>query len=238
MNTNAANKRPSDLFFDEYAKMEQVLRHRYKIDKDLGLLEVFYRPELKGLYHEYNLLRNIRNLYGHYPNDLVNNFISLKPRCYDLIKDIINKVEKPPRVIDNCVKLNDITYATMGDYVLPYIKIMAEKKYNSIPIIENNRLVGIFRENTLLTCFSKESIIEIDKETTFNVFKEDILIDDSCNDLMFIKPETTLSNLYNTYTEDFKQGKQKTFYFITHDGKKTSDIIGMLTPYRIATFQL
>ena len=224
-------------FIEKYNRMEQAIRQYYKLHPSESIIESFRKLELRKYYNHYNIVREIRNLYSHKQPQMVNQYMQITQSTLDMIDTIYYAITNPERVIDNCVKLTEIVYASFNEPMLLYLKIMEERKYNTIPIIEDGLVKGVFTESSLLEWFSKDEIIMIDKDTSFNDIRDTLDLDNRIESFYFIKPTLTLTKLYKRYIEEFKQGKRIGIYFITENGKSDGKVMGMVTPYRIATYQ-
>jgi predicted transcriptional regulator len=67
----------------------------------------------------------------------------------------------------------------LNDSVKETMRVMQEKLYTHIPILENNKVVGIFDENSLFSFLAtnNEDIFEFDDKLTFGDMKEHIKLD-------------------------------------------------------------
>lgn len=221
------------LFREKYAIMEGKIRKKFKIHEGNSLYFVFNEPGYKKFAETFDQLANIRNLFSH---TNMENYITVNDESINSINAIIKFIDSPPKVIENCVLIKDILSATYEDNVLDKIKIIKEKKFNSIPIINNQKLIGLFTENTISDKIISEEIIEVNKNTTFLDFKDYLILDE--DKVAFIPKNMNIFDLYKLHKKNFNSKKFTEFYFITSNGKKDDKLIGMITSQRIATLSI
>ena len=101
-------------------------------------------------------------------------------------------------------------------------------------IFEENKLVGIFSENTLLDIVRLETGILIDEKTNFSSIKESLKIDNhSMESFEFISRRKNIYDVEDLFKNYFSSHKRVGCVYITENGRKEENILGMLTAWDV-----
>ena len=114
------------------------------------------------------------------------------------------------------------------------IKKMTEKLYTYVPILEDGKLVGVFSENTLLDIVNLESGIIIDEETKFDSIKSALMIENhSMEDFVFVARNKNVYDIELLFKDYFSRNKILGCIYVTENGKRDEQILGMLTAWDV-----
>jgi len=185
---------------------------------------------------ELDLIREVRNTNTHNIIGRSKYVVYPSPEINIRLKSIIDEIKNPPMIYDSkiCIKRHEMFCRTLNDSIYDTIKVMVKKLYTHIPILENEKLVGIFSENTLLDIVNEKSEIIIDEKTTFNDIKEAIKIENhSMEDFEFISRRKNIYDVEDMFKDYFSKNKRLGCIYITQNGNKNESILGMLTAWDI-----
>ncbi len=223
-------------FLENFRDYEQILRKKYGLTKDAYLSDATDKASFARFRSEVWHFPKIRNLLSHQNNARVLQFITIKPQLnLDLLK-VIKYVTTPQIVIDNCVMRQNIISATFDDEIMPFVRQMDKFKINSIPIIENGYLVGLFLESSMINLFADEHHYNLGATTKFRDISEHIKIKGDEPHIKYIARDMTIEQLYDYNEFLYKNGERVQIYFITENGRADQRILGLLTRHRISTF--
>lgn len=220
-------------FRERYVVMEKKIRKEFNLHPSKSLYSVFNESGYRKFSDIFDVISKIRNEFSH---TNMENYITVNDEAIKNVEMIISYIDSPPKVIDNCVLLKDMFTADINDKILEKIKFIKEKKYNSIPIVNDNKLIGLFLEDTITNKIIEEEIIEITSETTFSDFNK--YVDLKNKNIMFIQKNMNINELYKLHKKNFNSKKYIEFYFITSNGDSESKLLGMITSQRIATLEI
>lgn len=103
-----------------------------------------------------------------------------------------------------------------------------------MPIFENNKLVGIFSENTLLDIVRLEQGIVLDEDTNFSIIRDALKIENhSIENFEFISRKRNIYDIEDLFKDYFSSHKRMGCVYITENGKKEENILGMLTAWDV-----
>lgn len=193
-------------------------------------------PLLKRNKDEIDIIRKIRNLNSHNSGREYKYVVCPSPEINNRLEKIINDIENPPMIFNTemCIKRKDICFKTLGDTIWDTIRVMTEKMYTHIPILESEKLIGVFSENTLLDVIKNESGIIIDNNTKFETILEYLKIKNhSMEEFEFISRKKNVYEVEEIFKEYFKKNKRIGCVYVTENGKDTENILGMLTAWDI-----
>ena len=114
------------------------------------------------------------------------------------------------------------------------MKKMLDKVYTHIPILENNVVVGVFSENTILDFLVNEKRSCLDENTTISDFKEYLPITKHKSEVfLFEKKNTYVYELERKFNEAFKNNKRIGMVFVTENGLSNEKLLGVLTAWDV-----
>lgn len=174
--------------------------------------------------------RRLRNINYHNIND---NYYLITDDTIDKLTEIVEEVKHPFKVSSKATI--NIYSKTLNDKVLPTMKDMNEKSYTHIPIYDedNKNLVGVFSENSLFQYVMEDKIIEVDDKTTFNDIKKCIDLNLSKEIVKFVSKDKLYDDVVNDFVKEFKNNNKLSCVMVTHNGKPTEKVIGIITAWDI-----
>lgn len=218
----------TDEFLQKYKELEQLVLERYPVDDGsspiwaLGDVREFvvFRPQLTAI-------REIRNFLSHQPSYEGKPMIVPTEAAIKIVTGLITKIAGPTTVYNICIKSSGILSAKMHDQVIPMIKLMADRDFHIVPVLENGKVVGVFSD-------SAKVVKDVDVETTFFQLKKYIDLDQHINkDILFLSKNESIDAAKEKIAEFFAHGNRISAIFITETGKPTEALIGLLLPLQL-----
>ena len=218
----------TEQFLQKYKELEQLILERYDVADGssalwaLGAISEFipFRPQLSAV-------REIRNFLSHTPSYDNKPLLVPTESAVKILDNLISKITGPRTVYNICFKPSGILSAKIDDQVAPVLKLMADRDYKIVPILENNKVVGVFSEGA-------KTIKETDASTTFYQLKKHIDLSTHIGkDILFMPKDAHIELAKDKIADCFANGNRIAAIFITENGKQTEALIGLLLPLQL-----
>ena len=187
-------------------------------------------------YRDLRTFADLRNLLVHNPYKS-NADPLLIPHEYIVRKyeEIKNATINPKKALSVAVPRDKIYMTTLKNKVADVIKEMQDKTYTHVPVIENDVMMGIFSETTILSYlnYNKETIFL--KDMLIEEFRDFIPLEKHTSEYFeFVGRNALLSDVENLFRIGLKARKRIAVVFITEKGKQSEKILGIITAWDIA----
>ena len=102
-----------------------------------------------------DLCRQVRNLITHSAD--IDGCPPIEPSdgLMRTLEEIVSYFQKPPLVLDRATAVDRLLVATPRDRVVWLMQRMARNGYSHVPVMENDRLTGVFSASTPLRPYIK-----------------------------------------------------------------------------------
>lgn len=185
---------------------------------------------------EIDIIRKVRNINSHNGGETYKYVVCPSPEINDRLEKIINDIKNPPMIYDSpiCIKRKDMCCKTINDSIYETIKIMSKKRYTHIPILENEKIIGVFSENTLLDVVKCDTGIVLDEDTKFTSIEQFLKIEKhSMEEFIFVSRRKNIYDIEEIFKNYFSENKRIGCIYVTENGKDTENILGMLTAWDV-----
>ena len=154
--------------------------------------------------------------------------ITVSKEMINVLDKIITIIENPLHCKDCCIKVKHLYYKTLDDYVISSMLAMSHRKFTHIPIIENNKLIYIFSKASIFNYILDGNVENLKTSLRF----KDIInyIDFNEENYLFVKKDELLTNVRNKVLDEYHNNEKVSMIFVTENGKKDGDFIGMFSP--------
>lgn len=230
---------PTEEFLQLYRRLEFEGRVNFFPDakeSDNIIGRLINTTQLKKFKGELDYCRVVRNFLVHNPR--VNGVYPIEPsrEMIELLKKCIITINNPPTVIDCAIKSEDLYTACLDDRIIEVLDMMNRFIYTYVPIIEDKRLIGVISHNSFFTHICKKKTITIEEDTLIRELFEYMQLDEHLNEYFsFVSRNTVLNEIEKAFKYNYKTRKRKLIgaMFITENGKREEEILGMITPWDI-----
>ena len=223
----------AEIFIEKYKQLEEVVRSTYNLKNGDS---ISYYLSNQNIYQRYSdeikYCQEVRNLLSH--KKKIENEFAVEPsqQMIDFIDNLIRKIKKRTKCYEIQITKNNVCWKSMNDSVQETIKEMSDKLYTHIPILEDGKVVGVFDENSVFNYLSKQEIIMIEENTTFNDIKDYIgLHDREMEGFIFFSSQSYLEELEMEFEKAYRKGKRIGIAFMTPNGKSYEKLQGIITPW-------
>lgn len=193
---------------------------------------LFTVPQLKKFKEDLDYCRVVRNFLTHNPK--VGGVYPIIPsvEMIKLLEKCLNIITNPPCAMDIAIPAERIYTARLDSKLSEIVSVMHSFTYTHIPIMDNNKFIGVFSENTVFTYMCSENSIAIDENTEIKQFAKYIPLDEHSNEFFaFLPSDAYLYEVQELFKYIPARKKLLTVIFITKTGKREENIIGMITPW-------
>ncbi len=154
-------------------------------------------------------------------------------------KKILDTVMRPAIALDTiAVTRRNIYTASLEDSALEVMKDMNKYAYSYIPIIEGERLVGVFSENTVFSYIVHTGNVSLEKDVKIREFCDFIPIDKhESESFEFVPRDTLVIDIEEMFAKELKQDKRLAVVFITDSGDPNEKLLGLVTAWDVAGYR-
>lgn len=190
----------------------------------------------ESYYKDLKLFAELRNLLVHNPYpDSANPLIIPHDYIIKKYEDIRNAVLHPKKAIDIAIKRELIFTTSLNASAIEVMGIMNSKTYTHVPVMENEKMIGVFSENTLLTYLVNHEDAIFLKDTKIAEFRDFIGLDRHPSEYFeFVSRDTLLADVEVLFQKGLKLRKRIAVVYVTQSGKKEEKLLGMITAWDIA----
>ncbi len=225
----------TEKFLQLYKKLEFEGRRIYfpgAKENESIIGRLFTVPQLKRFKEDLDYCRIVRNFLTHNPK--VGGVYPIIPsvEMIRLLEHCVEIITNPPRAIDYAIPIDRIYTTALDAKLSEVVKVMNSFTYTHIPVMDGERLIGIFSENTVFTYMCYENIITIDDDTVIRQFEKYLPLDAHLNEyFLFLPKDAYIYEVQEMFKYTKGRKKLLTVIYITENGKRNEPLIGMITPW-------
>jgi len=227
-------------FLQLYKRLEYDGRRIYfpnAKENDSIIGRLISTPHLKKFKQDLDYCRVVRNFLTHNPK--VNGVYPIVPsiEMIKLLENCIKLINNPPKAIDYAIPFDRILTARLDYSLIDVVNQMNRFTYTHVPILDNDndkKVIGIFSDNTVYSYICNEKSINITNDTKIGIFEKYIGFDDHLNEYFaFVKEDTLIYDIEELFKDNYNTRRHKllSVVYITKNGKREDEILGMLTPW-------
>ena len=223
------------LFLDLYKTLEQTIINTYNLNKNEPPINYLMNIKAyKSYKDELDYCREVRNFLSHEPKIDKEFAIIPSDEMIKLIKSLINMVSASPNISKIMKNIDNIFYANENDYVLSSLKKLTHKKYTHIPIIKNNKIIGVLSKDSIFNYLIDNDFEKINNNLKFIDIKDYTKLDES--KYLFVRKDVTIDQVIYDVEKRLSKGDRIAYIFITTDGMKDGNVLGLVTPLDLLAY--
>lgn len=222
-------------FLDLFKQLEKYLRIEYNQGNYSysGFMSTIYKikksnknPVISNKYN-FDILQQasqIRNILSHNRNVIVPS-----DRFIDDFRNVVTKICNPLKVENIMIKFSKLKTAGLETTIDEVIKMLKKYGFNTIPIINENQLMGIFTEKSVFDYLSMHKTSSLSKKMKVKDILEAIdLNSDPRKYFDFIKRDATIESAYESFNKDLKSRRELLLLLVTEEGEKDQRLLGIV----------
>ena len=242
-NVNYSIKSNAEKFIVIYYELDRYMREYLDEDDRIGHTDLVKRMSKKNKVFAKNkddlmLFAKLRNSIIHNPyNREIDPIAEPHDKIVDKYKEIRDRVLNPPVALDTiAVRGKSIYSVTTDEFAFDVMNVMRENNYTHVPVIENDFIIGVFSESTVFSYMVANEGVPINRDTKIEAFKEFIPLDKHVSEFFsFVSKDTLILEIEEIFQKKFSGKKRLSLIFITQTGKVKEKILGLITPWDVAT---
>ena len=226
----------TELFLNKYRELEAAISAEYNLpnsESAIGFL--LRRQEYRSIREELDYCREVRNLLTHNPR--VNRQYAVEPsqEMIALLDRTIDKIRNPIRAKHIYVPRSRVVCRTMEDSVYDTMLQMRERMYTHIPIVQEDVVIGVFSENTLLNYLLADGNAGIDRKLTFADIRDYLPMEENRAETFYFVPRNMpLADMEAIFSEGLKHSERIGLLFVTGNGKPHEKLQGIISAWDVA----
>ena len=219
----------SEIFIEKYKRFEALIRSNYDLRNDVSLVSFLNSLDsFKPFRETFRYIQDVRNILQH--KYKINNEypIEVSKSLIDELDKIIEHFSKRKRCKDIMTPFKQVYTADINDCLEKIINNLSDKMYNHVPILENNRLCGVFDEVSLYEMHIKG--IRITDELKFRDIKQFITLNSRRNEkFIFFHEDAYVDELIKEFDKAYDEGKRIGLVFLNTSGKTDNFFTGIIS---------
>ncbi|MBQ4094320.1 MAG: hypothetical protein IJC61_04675 [Oscillospiraceae bacterium] len=226
----------TEAFLDKYRQLEEVAIEEYGyLDNGNAISNLERRKEFKDISSQLSYCRKVRNLLCHTPKIDEAYAVTPSEGMLELLDTLITRITRPLRAQDIYTAREKLMCKSLGSYVLPSARDMSRRHFSHLPILQDNRLVGVFSESTLTTLLLAENGVRITEKTRFSDIQHYLKIENhTAERFLFVGRKTPAGDLVSLFEDALRPGNRIGMVFVTETGDPGQRILGVITAWDIA----
>lgn len=227
-------------FLNLFRELEMLIRRKHDLGGDTSAVAWLIKNQQSrygNISAELNYCREVRNLLSHNPKLKEGYLVEPSDAMLETLRSTILRIEKPPLALNAGIRIEKVFWREMGDRVRPAMIEMAAKGYTHVPILDDGRVVGVFSENTLLSCLIAEEIFEISDDSRFSDIGDLLLLEAHASEsFRFISKLATVGDAALLFSNAQRRTDRIGMMFVTADGRPSQRILGIVTPWDLSAY--
>lgn len=227
-----------------YNEVDAFLRQQYKQDRYAAhtflIQELATSNRIINRYQqEMRAIAQLRNSLVHNPFPNAQPIATPNPRIVERYAEIRDALITPHKALSIAIPASQIFSATLQSNFAEVLRLMDKNTYTHVPIIEDDKMIGIFSENTLLSYFAESGETIVTDDMTIADFAEFLPLKSHRSECFkFLHAKASLGEVFDLFNKAIVQHKRVGMVFITEHGKETEKPLGMITAWDLASPEL
>ena len=223
-------------FLNLYKRLEDLLEAKLDAGETRrGSVVVDFMNSTEGQpYRErLNLCREIRNIMTHNADLDGAPVVMPSDAVVDSLREIVAAVESPRPAAEYATPLAHLLTARMEDSVLDLMRRMEENGFSHVPVLQNDRIEGVFSVSTIFSAAIRSDRFALDERARVRELLPLLPPERHlCEQFRFIRTDASLPEACHAFeTKGKERRKRVAAVFLTEDGTKDGCLRGMLTPW-------
>lgn len=231
----------SEKFLQIYNELDNYMRKKLKAENfvDHGVLLKQMADQSRvfsEFYKDLKTFADMRNLLVHNPYKASADPILIPHRyVVEKYEEIKNKVMYPRKAISIAIPREVVYTTTLDDSAWEVMQEMNDKVYTHVPVMDGDKMIGVFSENTILSYLvhNKDSIIMQDAK--ISEFKDFVPLGKHPSEYFeFVGRNALLVEVEEIFRKGLIDRRRVAVVFITENGKPDEKLLGLITAWDIA----
>lgn len=213
---------PSE-FLKKYTSLEDWAGTIY----DEGIKGIEKEHHDKRIQKDMTYFRSVRNVLTHNPNGDSRPLIELTEEFKERFEELCQKLMSG--ISDSYIPYKEIYKREMSDKVLPTIKVMKEKLYSYVPVMNGKKVWGVFGETTVFNMVSDGESLLMQEDLQLFKIANYITEYSETGFFEFMSVNSSKDDVRKKFVDSFGNGRRLDVIYFTTTGDKNGDLIGLVT---------
>jgi len=239
MNVMTTDKSRSTKFLALYNKLDSFMKERLGRDDGFShtrMINEIARRDILFRRHESELksLARLRNAIVHnrYP-DQADTIAEPHEYVVSRYEQIIDQLFNPPKALSIAITRKEIYTTTLDANAIQVMRTMNNNRYTHVPVLEDDKMIGVFSENTVFSYIAENRIIE--DQARIGDFIDFIPMGKHKGEhFIFIDRDTLVCDIEQMFRCELEGHRRLAVVYITENGREGEELLGMITPWDIA----
>ncbi len=225
-----------------YNEIDHFLRQQYKQDKyaDHSFLIQELASSNPTIARYQQILRavaQIRNSIIHNPVPrIAQPIVNPHPNLVASYRTIRDALLNPATSLSIAVPAPKIYTSTLEANLFEVMQAMHKNTFTHVPIITENKMIGVFSENVLLSYLVDAGEAVITNDMKMGDLKKYLPLSAQRGESFeFLSRKSSLGEVYKIFNEAIKIKKRIGMVFITEHGKTDEKLLGIITAWDLAS---
>lgn len=218
----------------EYMEAYLHLREHRSHVQMLGIMSK-KNHTIKSNYDELRTFANLRNIIVHDSTSRYNPIANPHMEAVQRYEQILSEITNPDTAYSAATKSNNLIFAHPNMRLIECITNMHNKNFSYMPVIKDNRLIGILSGDSIFTYMRKNQTTTIHKD--FRVADlGDSIVEHIDERYCYVKKDTPLNDVVEMYSNDIEDDKRLAAVFVTTTGNIKGKILGMISAWNLIDY--
>ncbi len=226
----------TDRFLENYRALESLVTNTYPLrENESPINYLMRRAEFRAYREQLDLCRDVRNLLTHNPKVEGEYLVHPSEKMVQLLERLVDKIKHPLTAIDIAVGRKEILFRRKENFVRAVMAAMRDRAISHVPILEDDRVVGVFSEYTLLSYLVDHGFRGIPVDLCFADITEYLALDRYPGEsFAFIPSDLPADSIEKMFDTATKEGKRIGLLFVTTNGKSGGKLLGIISAWDMA----
>lgn len=225
----------TDIFIEKYKELEMTAVTEFNLKEDgRAIYELERMEQFEDIQPQLYYCRNVRNLLQH--NAKYSETFAVQPsqEMIDFITDTIHRIKNPTKCLSIATPFGKLYWRTIDSNVVSTMKTMKEHGYSHVPILSNNKVVGIFSENSIFNYLMSQDTMTIDEDLRFKDIKDFLSLQGrKSHKYVFMDRDAYLPKAEKVFEKAFRKGERIAMILITEKGSPNERLLGVITAWDV-----
>jgi CBS domain-containing protein len=149
-------------------------------------------------------------------------------------KALVDEIINPPTVMNVAIKGDQIYTTTLEALAIEVMKEMTRKSYSHVPVMLDNKIVGVFSENTVFSFIAAADDV-VHSGTRIEEFRAHLPIHEHFGEsFLVLSEDVSLAEAYRAFSNAKEKNVRVGAIFVTATGKWDQSLLGMITAWDLA----
>lgn len=221
-------------FLKLYRMLELELSKRYASKgKGISVIKTYLDDKDSLPFRaELDMCREIRNLLSHNVDMYGYNVLEPSVGTIHALKKILDHVSAPRFAIDFGTPRERIFCVSPNDSVLDTMRQMQRRGYSHVPVLDRDRMVGVFSPGSLFAYQERKGLISLSNGARMYQLQEVLSVHQhDAEKYLFMPRNATLLQVRAAFETRIERNHRLSAVFITENGSIDEPLLAMLTPW-------